>query len=125
MLDRATRRLGKKAKRGFRGWPVATVAFYGPDDTVATKLAVGIVPSKDADVSELKTWISEQGDVRNDADVGGEVLAFIEAAGAKTVVMTDGIIGCPHEEGIDYEGSTCPVCPFWAGRDRWTGKRLH
>jgi hypothetical protein len=53
------------------------------------------------------------------------VLAFITEAGAKSVVMTDRIIGCPHEEGIDYEGSTCPVCPFWAGRDRWTGKRLH
>jgi hypothetical protein len=52
------------------------------------------------------------------------VLAFIEATGAKTVVMTDGI-GCPHEEGIDYEGATCPACSFWAGRDRWTGKRLH
>ncbi len=125
MLDRATKRLGKKAKRGFRGWPVATVAFYGPDDTVATKLAVGIVPSEDADVSELKTWFSEQGDVRNDAGVAGEVLAFIESNGAKTVAMTDGIIGCPHEEGIDYEGSTCPACPFWAGRDRWTGRRPH
>ncbi len=44
--------------------------------------------------------------------------------GAKSVVMTDRIIGCPHEEGIDYEGPTCPDCPFWAGRDRWTGKRL-
>jgi len=44
--------------------------------------------------------------------------------GAKSVVMTDRIIGCPHEEGIDYEGSTCPDCPFWVGRDRWTGKRL-
>jgi hypothetical protein len=22
------------------------------------------------------------------------------------------------------EGATCPVCPFWAGRDRWAGKRL-
>jgi len=53
------------------------------------------------------------------------VLAFITKAEAKSVVMTDRIIGCPHEEGIDYEGSTCPVCPFWAGRDRWTGKRLH
>jgi hypothetical protein len=31
----------------------------------------------------------------------------------------------PHEEGIDYEGATCPACPFWAGRDRWTGTRLH
>jgi hypothetical protein len=36
--------------------------------------------------------------------------------------MTDKIIGCPHEEGIDYpDGEQCPVCPYWAGRDRWTG----
>jgi len=53
------------------------------------------------------------------------VLAFIDAAGAKSIVMTDRIIGCPHEEGIDYQEPTCPLCPFWAGRDRWTGKRLH
>jgi len=32
-----------------------------------------------------------------------EVLAFITEAGAKSIVMTDRIIGCPHEEGIDYE----------------------
>ena len=25
--------LWKKARRGFSGYPVATVAFYGPDDT--------------------------------------------------------------------------------------------
>ena len=31
--------------------------------------------------------------------------------------MTDRIIGCPHEEGIDYEGSVCPRCEFWANRD--------
>jgi hypothetical protein len=31
----------------------------------------------------------------------------------------------PHEEGIDYpEGKTCPQCPFWASRDRWTGESL-
>jgi hypothetical protein len=57
--------------------------------------------------------------------IPGEVLALITEAGVKSVVMTDRIIGCPHEEGIDYEGATCPACPFWAGRDRWTGKRLH
>jgi len=28
--------LNKKARRGFRGYPVATVAFYGPDDTRAS-----------------------------------------------------------------------------------------
>ena len=41
--EQARKRLTKKAKKGFRGFPVATVAFYGPDDRRASKLAVGIV----------------------------------------------------------------------------------
>jgi hypothetical protein len=124
MLERARKRLRKRAKRGLRGFPVATVALYGPDDTRATKLAVGIVPAEDASVTDLRRWFSEGADIRNDTGVAEEVLAFIDAAGVRSVVMTDRIIGCPHEEAIDYEGPTCPVCPFWVGRDRWTGKRL-
>jgi hypothetical protein len=116
--------LGKRAKKGFHGYPVATVALYGPDDTRATKLSVGIVPGENAEVADLRRLFSGGSDIRDDVEVAEEVLAFIAAAGAKSVVMADRIIGCPHEEGIDYEGSTCPDCPFWAGRDRWTGKRL-
>ena len=126
MLERARKRLIKKAKKRFRGWPVATVAFYGSDDTRASKISVGIVPAEDAEVTDLRRWHSEgPDDIRDDARVAEEVLAFIAECGALSVVMTDRIIGCPHEEGIDYEGSTCPLCPFWAGRDRWTGKLLH
>jgi hypothetical protein len=128
MIERARKRLSKRAKRGFRGWPLATVAFYGPDDKTATKLAVGIVPREDADpdATELRRWLSEgQRDIRDDINVAEEVLAFIDASGARTVVITDGIIGCPHEEGIDYQGPTCPVCLFWARRDRWTAERVH
>ena len=126
MLERARKRLRKKARRGFRGYPVATIAFYGPDDTTATKLTVGIVPAEHAHVSDLQRWFSDNTDIRNDAAVAQDALAFIEAAGAKSVVMmTDRIIGCPHEEGIDYEGQSCPARPFWAGRDRWTGNRVH
>ena len=125
MIERARKRLSKRAKRGFRGYPIATVALYGPDDRAATKLTVGIVPAEHAEATDLRRWFSEGADIRNDAGVAQEVLAFIEAAGARSIVMTDRIIGCPHEEGIDYQGPTCPSCPFWAGRDRWTGKRLH
>src|SRR6185503_20814624 len=32
--------LFKKARKGFRGYPVATIAFYGPNDRQATKVAV-------------------------------------------------------------------------------------
>lgn len=125
MIERARKRLDKKAKKGFRGWPASTIAFYGPDDTKATKISVGIVPAENAEVTDLRRWFSKgDTDIRNDAAVAEEVLAFIQEAGALTVVMTDRIIGCPHEEGIDYEGTTCPLCPFWAGRDRWTGRLM-
>jgi hypothetical protein len=115
MLERTRKRLSKKARRGCRGFPVATVAFYGPDDTRATKLTVGIVPAENAEVTDLRRWFAEAIDIRNDTHAAEEVLAFIEAAGARSVVMTDRIIGCPHEEGIDYEG---PTCPHFLGRTR-------
>ncbi|MDQ7839458.1 MAG: hypothetical protein RDU83_00345 [bacterium] len=123
---RSSSPLKKKARRGFRGYPVATVAFYGPDDTCATKVAVGIVASEGAEADPLERWVAEDRDVRSDPAIGREILAFIERHGTKTVVMTDRIIGCPHEEGVDYpEGQPCPKCPFWAHRDRWTGEILH
>jgi hypothetical protein len=115
MLERAHKRLGKRAKKGFRGYPIATVALYGLDDTTATKLTVGIVPAEDAGVADLRRWFSGGGDIRNDAGVAEEVLAFIAETGARSVVMTDRIIGCPHEEGVDYEGSTCPIARSGSG----------
>src|SRR5260370_10240684 len=53
MEDRFLKRLRKKARKGLRGWPIATIAFYGPNLSQATKVAVGIVPSENAEVSIL------------------------------------------------------------------------
>ena len=123
--EQARKRLTKKAKKGFRGFPVATVAFYGPDDRRASKLAVGIVLAENQEAAELKRWFAEQGDVREDLRVAEEVLAYMDGFGVRSVAMVDRIIGCPHEEGIDYYGPTCPLRPYWAGRDRWSGETIH
>lgn len=105
---------------------MATVSFYGPDDRRASKVAVGIVRAEQADPDVVERWFCEQGDARTDLTIGQQVLAFIREQGALTVVTPDRIIGCPHEEGKDYaEGETCPHCPFWAHRDRWTGELEH
>lgn len=123
--DRAKKALTKKARKGFRGYPVATIAFYGPTDKKATKIVVGIVVHEDAGAEPLRKWFSET-DVRNDHVVLEEALDFIREQDAQSVVMVDRIIGCPHEEGIDYaEGGYCPQCPFWKNRDRWTGDAMH
>lgn len=118
-------RLRKKARKGMRGYPVATIAWYGPDDRRASKASVGIVPGEGQEVIALQRWASETNDVRYDDGIIREMLAFIESHGARTIALSPAIIGCPHEEGIDYpEGEECPRCPFWRGRDRWTGKLL-
>jgi hypothetical protein len=121
----AKKALSKKAKKGFKGYPVATVAFYGPNDKKATKLVVGIVRDEHVEADQIKKWYSDD-DIRKESDVFEEILDFIQTNGARSVGMLDRIMGCPHEEGIDYpQGQSCPLCPYWAGRNRWTGRVEH
>ena len=45
-------RLAKKARKGFQGYPVASVAYYGPTATTATKVAVGITLAEGAETAQ-------------------------------------------------------------------------
>ena len=123
LRQRFTTALRKKPRRGFSGYPIATMAFYGPDDKLATKVAVGITLAQGQEPAVLERWFSEAVDVRNNHEISGEIVHFLRHHDVKSVVSPDRIIGCPHEEGIDYpEGGVCPRCPFWAARNRWTGE---
>ena len=116
--------LAKRARKGFRGFPIATVAFYGPDDRRANKLVIGIIRHEGAK-AQLKKWYSDDDDIRSIPNIEAEIQNFITDQGVLSVSMVDRIIGCPHEEGIDYpDGEPCPQCPFWRGRDRFTGERI-
>jgi len=118
--------LQSKSRLGFHGYPVATVAFYGPTGKLATKVAVSIILSENNQPDFLQRWFSVgELDVRNDPVIGEQVLAFLNAHAPRSTVVADRIIGCPHEEGTDYpEGASCPQCPYWAGRDRFTHERI-
>jgi hypothetical protein len=98
------------------------VAFYGPDDTRASNAAVGIANAECEESAAMERWFSEEGDVRKDPAIGSSILRFVQEHPVKSVVVTDEILGCPHEEGVDYEGPVCPQCPFWAQRNRRTGE---
>jgi hypothetical protein len=107
-------------------FPAATLAFYGPDDQRATKAVVSIVLSADEPAPvRMRKWFSSGSDIRTDPALHAELLAYLQAEGVQRVVLADRIIGCPHEEGVDYpQGENCPLCPFWATHDRWTGKSI-
>ena len=57
-IARLKKRLAKKAKRGFRGYPVGTLACYGPDDRRASKLVAAIIEAEGGQGSEMQKWYS-------------------------------------------------------------------
>lgn len=96
-------------------FPIGTVAYYGPDDKVTTKI-VACVVRNDLDHNPiLQRWVGTG--VATDPKIADEVKRLFARHGVKSVVFTGGIIGCPHEEGADFPvGQDCPFCPFWAGK---------
>jgi hypothetical protein len=101
-------------------YPVGTVAFYGPDGQTTTKIAAGVILHDGAEPI-LKRWVAT--DVTTNPKVQQEVREFFEEHGVQQVAMTEGNIGCPHEEGEDFlPGGDCPFCPYWKGK-QGSGRR--
>src|ERR1700680_4425147 len=76
--SRFVKRLQKKARKGLRGWPLATIAFYGPNLSQATKAAVGIIPSENAEAEEMRAWHVLHGDIQEDVSISQEIVEFIQ-----------------------------------------------
>jgi hypothetical protein len=73
------------------------------------------------DIGPMRSWSTDAGDVRNDPVIAAELADWLRRQNVKDTLSYDRIVGCPHEEGIDYPiGRTCPQCPFWASIDRFT-----
>jgi SEC-C motif len=95
-------------------YPVGTVAMYGPDDKTTTKIAAGVIPHDGAEPM-IKRWVAT--DVTTNPKVQQEMRDFFARLGVKSVAMSQGNMGCPHEEGEDFpHGEDCPFCPFWKGK---------
>lgn len=95
-------------------YPLGTVALYGPDDKVTTKIAAGVLHHPGAEPI-IERWVGT--DVTANPKVQREIKAFFEQHGVQSVTMTEGNMGCPHEEGPDFPvGEDCPFCPFWKGK---------
>ena len=95
-------------------YPIGVLLYYGPDDQTVTKITAEIM---DDPISEplRKRWYGDN--VTTDEKVLGELGSFFKNHQVNRVLMTNKVIGCPHESGIDYqEGEACPYCTFWQGK---------
>jgi hypothetical protein len=105
--------LGGKPKKHPK-YPIGTVALYGPNDKITTKIAASAIKSPNAEPI-LERWVAT--DVITSPKVQRETKKFFERHGVRSIAMREGNMGCPHEEGEDFpDGEDCPFCPFWAGK---------
>ena len=95
-------------------YPIGTVALYGPDDKITTKIVAAVILEEDGDPI-LKRWVGTK--LQGDPKVARGMRTFFTKHRVKRVVVTEGNLGCPHEEGPDFPvGGDFPFCPFWKGK---------
>ena len=95
-------------------FPIGTIAYYGPDDKITTKIVAGVIKKEGAEAI-IKRWVAT--DVTTSPKVQKEIARFFKKYGVQRVGMSEGNMGCPHEEGEDFPvGGDCPFCPFWKGK---------
>ncbi len=95
-------------------FPIGTIAYYGSDDKITTKIVAGVIKEEGAEAI-IKRWVAT--DVTTNPKVQKEIARFFKKYGVQRVGMSEGNMGCPHEEGEDFPlGGDCPFCPFWKGK---------
>ena len=95
-------------------YPIGTMALYGPNDAITTKIVAGVIERDGADPI-LERWMGTN--ITDSPKVKRQIQEFFQQHGVKSMVATDRNIGCPHEEGEDFpRGEDCPFCPFWKGK---------
>jgi len=88
-LDKSTKRIAKKVKVGFQGYPQITLAYFGEAEDCATQVVVSFILEAGADAQEER--FSSKGDIRKDETIQTTLVKVIERAEAKTVIEVAGV----------------------------------
>lgn len=88
-LDKSTKRIAKRVKKGFQGYPQISLAYFGESADRASEVVVGFTLEEGAETQEQK--FASKGDARTDETIQTTLLKVIERADAKTVVEIEGI----------------------------------
>lgn len=86
-LDKSQKRISKRVKRGFHGYPIISIQYFGPSESLATKVEVGFIEQENAETM-LETFNSET-DIRQDETVQTTIIKIIDRVDAQTVTLED------------------------------------
>lgn len=88
-LDKSTKRIAKRVKKGFQGYPQISLSYFGETVHCATEVVIGFIPEEGDVAQEQK--LTSQSDARKDETIQTTLLKIIERADAKTVLEIEGV----------------------------------
>ena len=88
-LEKSKKRISKKAKMGFQGYPTIEITYLGPDDSLANEVLLKLVLEDGAPPQSERFTTSS--DIREDETIQSAIVKMIERSGAQTVVLSEGV----------------------------------
>jgi hypothetical protein len=88
-VDKAKKRIAKQVKKGFHGYPLVSLAYFGKTPDSASEVVISYTEEEGAEPQ--KQTFASGGDAREDETIQSTLLKIIERADAKTVTEIDGI----------------------------------
>jgi hypothetical protein len=88
-LDKSKKRIAKRSKMGFQGYPKISLTYYGKTNAHADEVVVEFVLEEGADIQVER--FSSKIDAREDEVIQSALVKMIERSEAKTVVQSEGV----------------------------------
>lgn len=88
-LDKSKKRIAKKIKMGFQGYPKITLTYYGATPTHASQVVIEFMLEEAAE-AQIEQF-SSKSDAREDETIQSALVKMIERLGVKTLVQTEEI----------------------------------
>jgi hypothetical protein len=88
-LEKSKKRIVKRAKMGFQGYPKILLTYCGKTTSVANEVVVEFTLEEGAQIQTER--FSSKMDAREDETIQSALVKMIERSEAKTVVLTEGV----------------------------------
>ena len=88
-LEKSKKRIAKKVKMGFQGYPEISISYFGSTKDIAEEVAVSFVPEEGSEPMEER--FKSKSDAREDQVIQSAIVKMIERSEAKTIKQAEGV----------------------------------
>lgn len=88
-LEKSKKRISKKAKMGFQGYPTIAISYLGPNNSLANEVLLELMSEEGAEPQTER--FTTAGDIREDETIQSAIVKMIERSGAQSVILNEGV----------------------------------